>query len=66
MGMSCPRYDELLQETIASPTVQNEEIQNKVSEWYILNEMLFGLKNSWKLLNFIDFITFLFNCHLAS
>lgn len=53
MGMSCPRYDELLQETIASPTVQKEEIQNKVSEWYILNEMIFGLKNSWKLLNFI-------------
>nr|XP_022309376.1 lysosomal acid phosphatase-like [Crassostrea virginica] len=52
MGMSCPRYDELLQETIASPTVQNEEIQNK--DFYTLVRNYTGIKdkvninNIWK------------------
>lgn len=30
MGMSCPRYDELLTETISSNEVQMEETKNKV------------------------------------
>lgn len=30
MGMSCPRYDELLTETLSSNEVQTEEIKNKV------------------------------------
>ncbi|XP_048754443.2 lysosomal acid phosphatase-like [Ostrea edulis] len=29
MGMSCPRYDELMSETLSSDTVQNEETKNK-------------------------------------